>query len=342
MTNISNPINNDKNKLWLIFILKFGLASLLIYWLYQQKMLDFAFLTQIRLDGYNNITLLFFSMGCVFVGLLLLAWRLWVLIRFQQFDFSYQNAVALTLVSSFFGVLLPGLVGGDTLKVAYICSYVNERRIEAFTAVVFDRVLGLYALLLLGSMALFAAFMFHAIPLNNIVFLLFAPSIVFIVSFGVLLLAWDNFFCLPVVQHLFFLLPKILQNMLAALRGYLKSPRLLLFMLLLSLLNHALAISSFIIIAHLLNDELSMFSHFVINPLAMLMNVVPLTPGGLGITESTFAILFKAAGSDNGAMVGLLGRLLQYLVLILSGSIALFFLKLRGHIIYSTQDKRCN
>ena len=57
-----------------------------------------------------------------------------------------------------------------------------------------------------------------------------------------------------------------------------------------------------------------MFDHAVLNPIAVTMNAVPVTPGGLGVTEGAFAYLAQAAGSDNGALIALISRMIQYAV----------------------------
>jgi uncharacterized membrane protein YbhN (UPF0104 family) len=48
----------------------------------------------------------------------------------------------------------------------------------------------------------------------------------------------------------------------------------------------------------------------------MAMNMVPITPGELGISESAFSLLFQIAGSANGATIGFRGRFIQYGVFI--------------------------
>ena len=45
----------------------------------------------------------------------------------------------------------------------------------------------------------------------------------------------------------------------------------------------------------------------------MVMNVIPITPGGVGVTESAFSYLYDAAGCAMGATIGILGRTIQYI-----------------------------
>ena len=64
--------------------------------------------------------------------------------------------------------------------------------------------------------------------------------------------------------------------------------------------------------------------------LGKVMNVIPLTPGGIGITEEAFSFLFQNMGFDSGATLGLLGRVIQYLTFTAGGSVALLTVRMRA------------
>ncbi len=315
----------------LIFTVKIGISAALIIWLLKQNRLDFSLLENLEFD---NRTILLFASGTLFVfcGLLLLGWRLYLLVRFKRFSVSYQKVLGITFSGSFLGIVLPGLVGGDAMKAVYLCSNVSERRIDALTSVVIDRFLGLYSLLLLGTLAHFVGWLVDFMPFDSRLFLV-APIIVLLVGVGLCLFGWDVFFNASFVQSIFAILPKIIKIFLVSLREYLTNPSLIIKVIVLSVFNHAFVLLTYIIAAVLFNDNVHILSHFIINPLAMVMNAIPITPGGLGIAESAFSFLFQAAGSSNGAMVGLLGRFIQYFVFMLSGGIALSLLKLRSQIL---------
>lgn len=314
----------------LLFTVKVGLSVVLIIWLINQNRLDFSLFANLN---FNTSTVILLCSGAFFVlfGLLLLGWRLCLLLRFKGFSVRYKKFVGITFAGSLLGVVLPGLVGGDAMKAVYLCSNVSERRMDALTSVVIDRFLGLYSLLLLGTLALFGGWLVDFMPFDSRLFLI-APIIVLLIGVGLCLFGWDMFFNARFVQLIFSVFPQIIKNFIVSLREYLSFPSLIIKVITLSIFNHAFVLFSYIIAAVLFNDNIPILSHFVINPLAMVMNAIPITPGGLGMAESIFAFLFQAAGSCNGAMVGLLGRFIQYVVFILSGSIALSLLKMRSHI----------
>jgi len=142
-------------KKFTFFAIKIGISSALIIWLFKQDRLDFSSLNRLCVD---IDTVVLFLCGAIFVfcGLLLLGLRLWLLLRFKRFCITFKRVLGITLMGSFLGVVLPGLVGGDAMKAVYLCSNVCERRMDALSSVFIDRVLGLYSLLLLGALALCA------------------------------------------------------------------------------------------------------------------------------------------------------------------------------------------
>jgi uncharacterized protein (TIRG00374 family) len=313
-----------------VFVVKVAVATGLIYWLCRQGRLDFKSLAQLTFD-VRTVALLLAGAVSVFCGLLLLGWRIRMLLCFQRFDVSYGTALGLTLIGSFFGAVLPGLIGGDGVKAVYVCRWVSERRVDALAAIVIDRVLGLYSLVLLGALAFLVAWITNSVPFHSPV-LAAMPAILLLGAAGMFLVSRHWFIDARPVRKFVSWLPDVAQRLIRAMRNYLESPRLVLTAIVLSVLNHSLVVIGFVLAALLLQNELSMFTHFILNPIAMVMNGIPLTPGGLGLSESAFSFLFQAAGSSQGAMVGLLGRFIQYGVFAVGGSVALFFLKWHSYI----------
>lgn len=332
MSNNKNEMvnNHTATRKVVLFIIKIGVSVALIFWLIKHNKLNFIILSNLQFD-FNTISLLCVGTFFVICALLLLGYRLWLFIRFKMFHVSFWKVFALTLVGSFWSVILPGVVGGDAVKAIYLCSNVSERRMDVLTAVFIDRVIGFYSLLLLGTLVLIFALGLDSIPFNPTV-LLVAPTIVVVASIGMVLVMWNRFFNLHSVQYFYLRAPKKIQYFIKSIREYFCTPSLIMIAIILSIANHVLVVGSFIIAALLLHNNIPLLVHFIINPLAMVMNIIPLTPGGIGITESAFSFLFDAAGYPNGAMVGLLGRFIQYIVFIVSGSIAMPLLKMRSTI----------
>ncbi len=77
-------------------------------------------------------------------------YRWYLLVRAQDFDFTYLEAVRLGCVGMLFNFVAPGSIGGDLVKGAMIAQRQSSRRLVAASTVVLDRFLGMLALLVVG------------------------------------------------------------------------------------------------------------------------------------------------------------------------------------------------
>jgi len=315
----------------LLLLAKFALAFGVIFWLYRQGILDLAVLGELDRDG-RTFGLLLVAGLAVCLGLVALAYRLSYLLRVQGFSAPVKDLIKLTWAGALCSVVAPGLLGADALKAAYLCSRVTERRMDVFAAILFDRIVGLFALFLLGSIAVAVAWAANAMPFQGAI-LWAAPIALFIASIGGFSIVWDRTYRLPLVQWLVQRMPSVLQSLVQAFRKFANAPRAIGIAVVLSLFNHALMVLVFVLAARLISDPLSVFDHAVLTPIAVTMNAVPVTPGGLGVTEGTFAYLAGAAGSGNGALIVLISRIIQYGVYLLGGLLSIFFLRWQGYRI---------
>src|SRR5262249_13869397 len=79
-------------------------------------------------------------------GLFLQFFRWYVLVRAQSLPFTVSNAIRLGLIGFFFNSVLPGSVGGDLVKAAFIAKE-QERKTVAVATVLIDRAIGLWGLI---------------------------------------------------------------------------------------------------------------------------------------------------------------------------------------------------
>jgi uncharacterized membrane protein YbhN (UPF0104 family) len=315
----------------LLLLAKFALAFGVIFWLYRGGILDFSVLGTLEPDS-RTFGLLLLAGLAICGTLVAVTYRLWFLVRVQNFDVPVKDLLKVTWAAALCSVVAPGLLGADAFKAAYLCSRVSERRMDVFAAILFDRIVGLFSLFLLGSIAVAVAWAANAIPFQSAI-LWAAPVALCMVSIGGFLVGWDGTYGLPPVQWLVQRAPAALQSLVQAFRKFAKAPGAIAVAVLLSLFSHMLIVLVFVLVAHLIHDPLSMFDHAVLNPIAVTMNAVPVTPGGLGVTEGAFAYLARAAGSDNGALIALISRMIQYAVYLPGGLVAIFLLKWQGYRI---------
>src|SRR5207248_9297078 len=84
------------------------------------------------------------TLGLAAVLLTILRW--YYLVRAQGLPFTVTNALRLGLVGFYFSIFLPGSVGGDIIKAAFIARG-QSRRTVAVATVILDRVIALWGLL---------------------------------------------------------------------------------------------------------------------------------------------------------------------------------------------------
>jgi uncharacterized protein (TIRG00374 family) len=304
-----------------VLAIKITLGAAVLYWLLASNRLSLGTLGQL---GHDVRTLGWMAAGVasVLLGHLLLAWRLVLLFRRPQLEVSFWRSLALTLIGSLTGAVLPGLVGGDAVKAVYLCGDAVGRRSHAVATVLVDRVLGLYGLFLLATIMLGGAWCTSALPPYGIV-LWAAPLVTAVLTTGLVVSTWPGNWRRALVATVTRHLPAKLQSLAAALEDFLQRPGLLWASIGLSLANHGLVVLTFVVAAAMLHDPLPLVAHFVLSPLAMAMNMIPLTPGGVGLAEGAFSFLYQYAGSTQGAAVGLLGRVIQYAAFAVGGTPAL-------------------
>jgi glycosyltransferase 2 family protein len=86
----------------------------------------------------------------VSVPLVLSTWRWRILLQVQAIHLSYRHALEICLIGSFFNSFLLGVTGGDVAKIYYTAQARPQQRSAAGMSVVYDRVLGLLALIVWG------------------------------------------------------------------------------------------------------------------------------------------------------------------------------------------------
>ncbi|MFH1844375.1 MAG: lysylphosphatidylglycerol synthase domain-containing protein [bacterium] len=301
-------------------VLRLIVAVVLLGWLVRSGRLDPAALLELRL-GARELSLLVGSSLAVTAGLLLLGLRLRWLLAAVGLQVEYRQAVRVTAMGAFSSMLLPGLVGGDVVKATALCRDIQQGKRIAVGAVLADRFVGIYALFLVAALAVGYGWTSGTLPSIPDVLVILPPAVC-LGAPAVLLLAR---FLVSRLHHRpppgWFVRFEPLLAGLGALAG---NPRLLPAVLGLGLANHALVILSFVVAGELLGTTLSLQQHAVVDPLAMTLNALPISPGGLGLSESAFSYLYESMGHPHGAAIGMLGRLLQYLVIAAAGVCALF------------------
>ena len=242
-------------------------------------------------------------------------------IRWQQLasaiglDLKVNEAIELGFIGSFFNIVTIGVVGGDGLRAFYASRHSPDRIPEAILSVFIDRVIGL--IVMCGFAAV--AFAYNGVPGDDT---MQKKAIEYGCTFAGIASASG---CIALLVMLFvpdlknwkiarlvINLPKIgplLERIMDAAVLYSQRKSVIVKAIMLSILTNTMFGVTIFLVGHSITQSPPTLSdHFVIAPISMVANSIPL-PGGIGGMEAALAYLYGCFGSDGGFLVALGYRL---------------------------------
>ena len=252
-------------------------------------------------------------------SLLLTFLRWFILVRAQDLPFTVPNAVRLGLIGYYLNTFLPGAVGGDIIKAAFIARE-QRRRTVAVATVLLDRVVGLCGLVWLcatmGILFWLSGALTEHRALEIIIVgasVIMASSLVFWFLLGFLPHRRAEIFAARLLR-----IPKVGHSLAEFWRAvwlYRWRGRAIAVCLGVSMISHSGLVMAFYFAAQTFTpaENLpSLITHFLIVPVGMTIRAgVPL-PGGIGGGEYAFGLLYRTLGYSFAA--GVLGLLAQRVV----------------------------
>jgi uncharacterized protein (TIRG00374 family) len=273
-------------------ILKVGVAAGMMFLLWQQGVLD-----PTLLDHFiQQPALLPVALACNLAMISLGAVRWHILLRSQDILLPFAWSHGMTYLAFCFNLLVPGSVGGDALRMSYLLRHcAAPQKSAAIITILADRATGLYAMFVIATLAALA---------NQAVLLTTVSGQILMLSLSLTLLG------VPLLVGLFFWgmarLPQysgtnkeatsppqhnaLLKQLFQTAHSFRQHKKHLLAAVAVSALAQALEILALIWIARhlgLLNTSGDHF--FLAAPMAWIANLLPVSPGGLGVGEAAFA-----------------------------------------------------
>ncbi len=299
----------------LLTLVRLGIGIGLLVYLAQSQVINLPAL--LRLFTAWPIT--FAAVALLLFDILLMALRLSWLFRPQGLRLSLRMSLQLTLVGFFFATFLPGAAGGDLAKLFYATRENSGRKMEIISVVIFDRVIGLFSMLLLPlGFAPFFPKLIQSVPVLRYLLLTVAFFAVCLLI-GFLVCLWNESILDRSVRRIFGLSKwkNLAIRTLETIRAYRHSSGTLAAALGAAILaNLSLIVVTALGVLVVNPAGLAMKMSLVI-PMGYLANSLPLTPGGLGVGETAFNALFTITGLSGGADALLCWRIWSALVGIL-------------------------
>jgi glycosyltransferase 2 family protein len=286
-------------------VLKVVVAVALLAWMITDGRLDPSRLS-IFADHpeLSAVAIAYWLIGPVILATL--RWRL--LLRCAGYKLTVARSIRLQLVGTFFTTVMPGSLGGDFIKVFYLIrDNPDKDRSNALWAILFDRIIGMCGLFLIG--AIFISINLTAlwsITLLRPVILVVYGYLALFCAFLVLLKRMKSPAApqSPGSQTAARSLLNRVYQFLTACRVYRDQFRAIFVSVVLSTVAHGL---SFVLFAALAwgtwGQGGSLGELAAIFPVGMLVTTLPLSPGGLGVGHLAFDHLFMLVGLTDGANI---------------------------------------
>jgi uncharacterized membrane protein YbhN (UPF0104 family) len=259
-----------------------------------------------------DLKLLAIALAIYLVGIVSTFFRWYLLVRVIDRRFTPRAAVLLGFIGNVFNLVIPGAVGGDLIKAAYLAQ-MHVKKTQAIASMVIDRIVGLLGLFTLATIA--GAAVYHTAP-SDVRRLIVAAWVA--TGLGVLLLAaifaqafTRMFPGLGQGHSRLHLITAELKEMSTTYRRRLDVVGTCFGM---SMGNHSLNVLAFYLVGKMLYPSMTttLAEHFLMAPLTLFTMAVPLPFGALGLSEGVADQLFALVGHPSGFLAMMGFRVLMY------------------------------
>ncbi len=251
-----------------------------------------------------------------------------ILLPYFGIRLKASKAFLYYLIGSFYGNALPGVIGGDAVRIG-ICGVTEKKPVADITAsVLVERVWGVLALLAMGTMAIIM------IPVSLRSAL--GPSVVILVPVmaGVsLFILFGGYLILGVVlvtrvEHISGRSKKIAETILRVI-GYTRKipPASMTAVFLLSAFFQFADIMASFLLAKAINIDVPFTLFFAIFPIVYIVTALPISLGGLGVREGALTYFLNRVGvlPSDAVMLSFIIYLNRILVSLIGGALQIIW-----------------
>jgi uncharacterized protein (TIRG00374 family) len=237
-------------------------------------------------------------MGLMLLILLNNNWRWKILLHAFDMKLGFLHTFKLTLIGMFFNFAMPGGVGGDVVKGYYLLKKQPDKRTRAAVTILVDRVIGMLAMALFALVAMLVQWstVEKSPQLQNLFLSVLVVNFGIAVFFGLVLSR--RVFAMGAIKRFLEVFPAgaSLRKLQEALFDYRQKKMVLVASVAISSVTQVLNILFFYVAAQFMgyqNVELNTFLYVI--PLGLIAMAIPLGPGGVGVGQAAFLVLFTIA-----------------------------------------------
>lgn len=313
----------------LLTLLQLAVTIAVLYWVFHDPAKRAQMATALRLADYRWIAA---AIAAYVVVEIAAAVRWHVLLKVQGINLSFLRVAALFFIGMFYNQFLPGGTGGDIIKTYLLLKETTGKKAGALLAVVFDRVIGLVALISITGLliALRYRWLTQTHETSQLVWVLLAvlgSSVLALVT-SFIVSGFNLLHSLP----LHFPLREKLIELSAAYHLYARHWRATAVAFIASLVAHLGTFATFLSVAFAFRANVSVVDFFAVMPIERTISSLPISFAGVGLREKVLQVMLHGLCGVPEAVAALIGSMsfLVMLLCCLPGGIVYFFYKPSG------------
>ena len=315
----------------LITLFQLSVTVAVLYWVYHDPSRRAQMLEAIRNAQYRWVALGILAYMIVEIAA---AFRWHVLLKVQKIHLSLPRLSGLFFIGMFYNQFLPGGTGGDIMKSYYLLKETPDKKAGALLAVVFDRFIGLVALVAITVtlIGLRYDFLAQTPETRNLLWLLLfllGTSVLTLLSTFVIS-GFNLFHSLP---EKFPGRDKLIE-ISAAYHLYAHHWRATLVAFGASLVAHLATFTTFLCAAYALGAPVPVVNFFAVMPVERTISALPISFAGIGLREKVLQIMLSGLCGVPEAKAILIGSLSFLIILVccLPGALVYLLYKPSGAV----------
>ena len=286
-----------KNKKNIKTLLKFIVTIFLLFYLF--KKIDFSLFKEnlIKVNLFYLLIVLLID----FIGLIISSFKLKFILNIKKINVKYLKVFLAYHSGSFFNTFFPSSIGGDIIKISLI-NEKTKRLAKITSAVLLDRILGVFALILISILGFLFILLKYDLNKNYLivflcfVFFLFISIFVFIflIKKSKKIMLLEKSISDNLLRKMFI---KII-NFLIEFRTYLdkKNYTYILISFLISFVFQVLTIFVPYVVSKSLGFKISFHLFLVITPIINIILMLPFSINGMGLRELSYSLFWGLVG----------------------------------------------
>jgi uncharacterized membrane protein YbhN (UPF0104 family) len=259
-----------------------------------------------------DLRLLAIAEAIFLVGTVLTFVRWYFLVRVIDRRFTLRAAVLLGFIGNVFNLVIPGAVGGDLIKAAYLAQ-MHVKKTQAIASMVIDRILGLLGLFALATIA--GALIWGSAPTDVrrlIVAAWVLTAMCLLLLAAIFAQAITRMF--PGLGRGHSRLALITAELKEMSTTYRRRLDVVGFCGLMAMGNHTLNVLAFYLVGRMFFPAMAttLAQHFLLVPLTLFTTAVPLPFGALGLSEGVADQVFTLVNHPSGFLAMMGFRVVMY------------------------------